>query len=79
VPPSPRRDTRLARTSDGCGGRTARRTGGPVVLEGYLPSYRSAPDGRLPDGSRPVGIEPPTEVALDRPTWNRSGPRTGHG
>ncbi|MFC4516700.1 hypothetical protein [Streptomyces ehimensis] len=49
----------------------ARRTGGPVVRDGYLPSYRSSPDGRLPDGSWPVGIEPPTEGALDRPTWNR--------
>ncbi|WKU43346.1 hypothetical protein Q3V23_04215 [Streptomyces sp. VNUA116] len=49
----------------------ARRTSGPVVRDGYLPSYRSSPDGRLPDGSWPVGIKPPTEGALDRPTWNR--------
>ncbi|MFC5718572.1 hypothetical protein ACFP1Z_00045 [Streptomyces gamaensis] len=49
----------------------AERTGDPVVKEDYLPSFRSAPDGRLLDGSWPVGIEPPTEGALDRPTWNR--------
>ncbi|GHF46068.1 hypothetical protein GCM10010218_29130 [Streptomyces mashuensis] len=49
----------------------ARRTGDPVVAPGYLPSYRSAPDGRLPDGGWPAGLETPTEGALDRPTWDR--------
>ncbi|MFF5448624.1 hypothetical protein [Streptomyces sp. NPDC012888] len=49
----------------------AERTGDPVVAEGALPSFRSAPDGRLGDGSWPVGIRPPTEGSLDRETWNR--------
>ncbi|MFI7099422.1 hypothetical protein ACIBK8_08695 [Streptomyces sp. NPDC050161] len=49
----------------------ARRVGEPVVAEGLLPSYRSAPDGRTSDGSWPTGIEPPTEGSLDRESWNR--------
>ncbi|TBO61651.1 hypothetical protein EYS09_00230 [Streptomyces kasugaensis] len=49
----------------------ARRVGEPVVAEGLLPSYRSAPDGRTADRSWPTGIEPPTEGSLDRETWNR--------
>ncbi|MFF4602614.1 hypothetical protein ACFY12_07645 [Streptomyces sp. NPDC001339] len=49
----------------------ARRVGEPVVAEGLLPSYRSAPDGRAADGSWPAGIEPPTEGSLDRESWYR--------
>ncbi|MET9297112.1 hypothetical protein [Streptomyces sp. NPDC003077] len=49
----------------------ADRVGEPVVAEGLLPSYRSAPDGRAEDGSWPTGIEPPTEGSLDRDSWDR--------
>ncbi|MEV5510125.1 hypothetical protein [Streptomyces orinoci] len=49
----------------------ARRTGDPVVKEGYWPSRRSVPDGRMEDRSWPVSIVPPTEGSLDRETWNR--------
>ncbi|MFD9333282.1 hypothetical protein ACFWBF_02515 [Streptomyces sp. NPDC060028] len=48
----------------------ARRTGDAVVPEGLLPSYRCLPGART-NGSWPLGIEPPTEGSLDRPTWNR--------
>ncbi|MGW1200287.1 hypothetical protein ACWD4B_31270 [Streptomyces sp. NPDC002536] len=49
----------------------AHRTGEPVVAQGLLPSYRSAPDGRLEDGSWPVSLHLPAEGSLDRPSWNR--------
>ncbi|MCX5208480.1 hypothetical protein OG689_04080 [Kitasatospora sp. NBC_00240] len=48
----------------------ARRTGDPVVPDGLLPSYRAFPSARK-EGSWPLGIVPPTEGSLDRPTWNR--------
>ncbi|KOU23386.1 hypothetical protein ADK52_18110 [Streptomyces sp. WM6372] len=48
----------------------ALRTGDPVVPEGLLPSYRCFPKAKK-DGSRPLGIAPPTEGSLDRTTWNR--------
>ncbi|MGK5543416.1 hypothetical protein ACSNOH_01545 [Streptomyces sp. URMC 127] len=49
----------------------ARRGGEPVVTEGLLPSHRSAPDGRLDDGSWPTGIKVPTEGSLDRESFLR--------
>ncbi|MCD9145682.1 hypothetical protein [Streptomyces albireticuli] len=49
----------------------ARRGGEPVVREGMLPSYRSAPDATAEDGSWLVGVEPPTEGSLDRESWDR--------
>jgi hypothetical protein len=48
----------------------ARRTGDPVVPDGYRPSYHCFPSVRK-DGSWPLNIEPPTEGSLDRETWNR--------
>ncbi|MFG1665434.1 hypothetical protein [Streptomyces sp. Y7] len=48
----------------------SRRTGDPVVPEGLLPSYRCFPSAKK-DDSWPLGIVPPTEGSLDRPTWNR--------
>ncbi|WP_240803901.1 hypothetical protein [Streptomyces sp. A0592] len=41
-----------------------------MVPDGKYPSLRCFPSARL-DDSRPVGIEPPTEGSLDRPTWDR--------
>ncbi|MEV7580448.1 hypothetical protein [Streptomyces erythrochromogenes] len=46
------------------------RCGDPMVPEGKYPSLRCFPSARR-DGSWPVGIEPPTEGSLDRPTWDR--------
>ncbi|WP_328617335.1 hypothetical protein OHS18_14015 [Amycolatopsis sp. NBC_00355] len=48
----------------------ARRTGDPVVPDGLLPSHRCFPSAKK-DGSRPLGIVPPTEGSLDRETWTR--------
>ncbi|WP_374772727.1 hypothetical protein OG756_05860 [Streptomyces sp. NBC_01310] len=46
------------------------RCGDPLVPEGQYPSYRCFPSAKQ-DGSWPVGIRPPTEGSLDRPTWDR--------
>ncbi|MBT2481555.1 hypothetical protein [Streptomyces sp. ISL-94] len=46
------------------------RCGDPVVPEGAYPSLRCFPSAQL-DHSWPVGIRPPTEGSLDRPTWDR--------
>ncbi|MEU9366367.1 hypothetical protein AB0D71_16800 [Streptomyces avermitilis] len=48
----------------------ARRTGDPLVPDGLLPSHRCFPSAKK-EGSRPLGIRPPTEGSLDRETWNR--------
>lgn len=46
------------------------RCGDPLVPEGSYPSLRCFPSVKLA-GSWPVGIRPPTEGSLDRPTWDR--------
>lgn len=46
------------------------RCGDPVVPEGKYPSLHCFPSMKK-DGSWPVGIRPPTEGSLDRPTWDR--------
>lgn len=48
----------------------ARRNGDPVVPDGLMPSYRCFPTAKR-EGSRPLGMVPPTEGSLDRETWNR--------
>ncbi|MGW2982940.1 transposase family protein [Streptomyces goshikiensis] len=48
----------------------ARRTGGPAVPDGLMPSYRCFPSAKK-EGSWPLGMVPPAEGSLDRETWNR--------
>ncbi|WP_439681857.1 hypothetical protein [Embleya sp. MST-111070] len=48
----------------------ARRTGGPIVPDGRLPSSRCL-SSAMKNGSWPLGIVPPTEGSLDRETWIR--------
>ncbi|MFJ4777670.1 hypothetical protein [Streptomyces sp. NPDC088762] len=46
------------------------RCGDPMVPEGKYPSLHCFPSAKSAD-SRPIGIRPPTEGSLDRPTWDR--------